>query len=60
MTSKIIYSLAVLLLCLSSNHVGAREIHVSKTGTDGNSGTEALPFLSISKAAEMAEAGDVV
>ena len=40
--------------------VSAREIHVSKTGDDSNSGTSSEPFLTIQKAADIANAGDVI
>ena len=36
------------------------EFHVSKIGNDKNPGTEGRPFLTISKAAETAQAGDTV
>lgn len=34
--------------------------HVSKTGNDFNKGSASEPFLTISKAAQMAESGDTV
>ena len=34
--------------------------HVSKTGNDKNEGSEKLPFLTISRAASLAQAGDTV
>jgi len=37
-----------------------REIHVSKTGSDANAGTQSMPLLSISKAAEIATPGDII
>ncbi len=37
-----------------------REYHVAKTGSNSYIGTEEYPFLTISKAAEMAEAGDCI
>ncbi len=45
---------------LSSLLVKAMVYHVSKDGDDGNDGTEVSPFLSVSKAAEVAVAGDTV
>ncbi len=36
------------------------EFHVSKEGTDSNQGTAEKPLLSISKAAELAQAGDTI
>ncbi len=38
----------------------AAEYHVSKTGSDENSGSENAPFLTINHAAQLAEAGDHV
>ena len=38
----------------------AREYHVSKLGNDKNLGTKENPFLTISRAAKLAEEGDVV
>lgn len=40
--------------------VRARDIHVAKTGDDGNPGNEAAPYLTIGKAAAEAVPGDVV
>ena len=36
------------------------EYHVAKSGNDGALGTKEQPFLTISKAAQVAVAGDVV
>ena len=38
----------------------SREIHVSKTGSDSGSGSQARPYLTINKAASVAQPGDVV
>ena len=38
----------------------AREYHVAKHGSDKNSGTAEAPFLTISRAAKLAEEGDTV
>ena len=38
----------------------AREYHVAKRGNDQNLGTYESPFLTISKAAKIAEEGDTV
>ncbi|WP_152286209.1 T9SS type A sorting domain-containing protein [Flavicella marina] len=38
----------------------SRDIYVAKTGNDSNPGTEASPYLTITKAANVAVAGDVV
>lgn len=35
-----------------------REYHISKHGNDGNTGTKEAPFLTISRAAEIAQPGD--
>lgn len=39
---------------------GSGEYHVAKTGNDTNPGTKALPFLTISRAAELAQPGDTI
>ena len=38
----------------------SKEIYVAKNGNDSNPGTEASPYLTISKAASVAVAGDIV
>ena len=48
----------IILFCIQS--LLAKEIHVSKTGNDSNSGSQSSPFKTISKAASIAEPGDVV
>ncbi len=40
--------------------VSAREIHVAKTGSDSASGSQISPFLTITKAASVAQSGDTV
>lgn len=47
-----------LMLCFSS--VFAKNIYVAKNGNDNNNGTENQPYLTIQKAAQVAEAGDIV
>ncbi len=42
------------------SEVSAREIHVAKTGSDSASGSQASPFLTINKAASIAQPGDTV
>jgi hypothetical protein len=42
------------------SEVSAREIHVAKTGSDSASGSQAGPFLTINKAASIAQPSDVV
>ncbi|RED93012.1 Ig-like domain-containing protein [Marinoscillum furvescens] len=52
-----------ILLCsfiIISSFANATEYHVAKDGNDSNAGTESAPFLTISKAASIAVAGDVV
>jgi hypothetical protein len=56
--TKILFGL--LLLSISVTSMSAKEIHVAKTGDDGNTGDSGSPYLSISKAAEVAAAGDVI
>jgi len=59
-------SRATLLLAIfitvifGSEGVSAREIHVSKTGSDSASGSHARPYLTINKAASLALPGDTV
>lgn len=48
-----------LVLCISRG-VSAREIHVMKTGNDDAAGDQVQPYLTISKAAAMAQPGDAV
>jgi alpha-N-arabinofuranosidase len=38
----------------------ARTIHVAKTGNDGNAGDSLTPYLTVNKAAQVAQPGDVV
>ena len=51
---------AVILILLSSIPVFAREIHVAKSGDDAASGGADSPYLTISRASELAVPGDVV
>jgi len=52
--------LSGLIFFLFSLLVHAREIHVTKTGNDGNSGDAQKPLLTINKAAQIAQPGDIV
>jgi hypothetical protein len=49
--------LLVLVICIP---LSAREIHVAKSGDDAASGGADTPYLTISRAAELAEPGDIV
>ncbi len=49
----------VLVIILSSN-LSARDIYVSKTGNDSNSGTLSKPYKTIAKASAIAQPGDVI
>ena len=42
------------------SNVSARQIHVAKTGSDSGSGSQADPFLTINKAASVAQSGDTI
>jgi dienelactone hydrolase len=44
----------------NSSRSSGREIHVSKAGSDSVSGSDAQPYLTINKAASVAEPGDTV
>ncbi len=50
----------IALIVPSSSGVAAREIHVAKTGSDSGSGTQSSPYLTINKAASVAQPGDTV
>lgn len=52
-------SLFVLFLIFYST-LHAKVIHVAVNGSDTNDGSEAMPFLTVSKAAQLALAGDTV
>jgi alpha-N-arabinofuranosidase len=51
---------AVLAALALSTPVQARTFHVSISGSDANSGTEAAPFRTIQHAADLAQPGDVI
>lgn len=50
--------IAIYLVTISFS--SAKDIYVAKNGNDNNTGTQAQPYLTISKAAQVAVAGDVV
>ncbi len=52
--------LATAFAGLSIASVQAREIYVAKNGNDSNNGTLAAPYKTITKAANVAQAGDTV
>ena len=51
---------ACLVVLFGAGSVWAREIHVAKTGDDAGAGDRARPYLTISKAAAVAQPGDTV
>ncbi|WP_299440574.1 T9SS type A sorting domain-containing protein [uncultured Aquimarina sp.] len=51
--------LIIISFCIGGNVFG-KDIYVSKTGNDNNSGSIDQPYLTINKAASVAVAGDVV
>ncbi|APZ45489.1 hypothetical protein BW723_03885 [Polaribacter reichenbachii] len=53
-------NLILILLLQFCLHINATDIYVAKNGDDSNSGTIESPLLTISKAASIAVAGDVV
>lgn len=53
-------SLILCMLLLLSAAIQARDYHVSVKGDDTNKGTAKAPFKTISKAAEVAQPGDVI
>ena len=52
--------LAALIAIFGSGPTWAREIHVSKEGNDSAVGDHSHPYLTISKAASVAQAGDTI
>jgi len=50
----------ITLIVPGFSDVSAREIHVAKTGGDSGPGSQAGPFLTINKAASIAQPGDIV
>lgn len=50
----------LILFVLAASAVQAREVHVAKDGSDANAGSEAEPLLTIQRAADLAQAGDLV
>ncbi len=50
----------VAAMALVASNAPAREIHVAKTGSDSGSGEPGSPYLTISKAASVAQPGDTV
>jgi hypothetical protein len=50
----------VLTFVLVASGATARDIHVAKDGNDSGSGSETSPYLTINKAAAVAQAGDTV
>jgi hypothetical protein len=50
----------IALIAPGVSDTSAREIHVSATGSDAGSGSQARPYLTIGKAASVAQPGDTV
>lgn len=59
MKKELLTVIAAALVC-AAMPAYADEFHVAKTGSDSNPGTATAPFLTVSKAASVARAGDVV
>jgi hypothetical protein len=53
-------AVCVSLIASGGPDVWAREIHVTKTGSDSASGSHTRPYLTINKAASAAQPGDIV
>ncbi|MFK8164761.1 MAG: right-handed parallel beta-helix repeat-containing protein [Lewinella sp.] len=60
MHQKLPSTILTVLFSLLLFPLSATEFHVAKTGSDENEGTAEAPFLTISKAAAIVVAGDVV
>lgn len=50
----------IAMIALGGPEVSARDIHVSKTGSDSGADPQAGPYLTINKAASVAQPGDTV
>lgn len=50
----------LIIALLLSFTVSAKEYHIAKTGNDKNTGTAEAPFLTIQKAANIAQPGDII
>ncbi|WP_052188275.1 right-handed parallel beta-helix repeat-containing protein [Cellulophaga sp. Hel_I_12] len=57
---KTIKILSLLFIFLLFSEIKAQEFHVAKTGNDANEGIAISPFLTIQKAADMAQPGDII
>jgi alpha-L-arabinofuranosidase len=61
MNMKRKYLLAIgVVFVFGIETISAREIHVAKTGRDSDAGDQRQPYLTISKAAQVAQPGDTV
>src|SRR3990172_2478931 len=60
MRTLTLLSVTLIGMVCGANGVSAREIHVSKVGSDSASGSEAQPGLTIDQAASVAQPGDTV
>lgn len=54
------YLKSIVIAIAAATAVPAAELHVASNGSDSNAGTQAAPFKSISAAADVAQAGDVI
>ena len=53
-------SCIAIAFLLAAASVLAREYHVAKSGNNANEGSAAKPFLTIQRAADVAQPGDVI
>ena len=60
MRESILLFAALIGVAFGAEGIWASEIHVSKAGSDSASGSSAQPFLTISKAASVAQPGDTI
>jgi len=59
-TWRLVISAYIAVIIFGFSDAPAREIHVAKTGSDLGSGSQADPFLTINKAASIAQPSDTV
>ncbi|MHC4145381.1 MAG: right-handed parallel beta-helix repeat-containing protein [Planctomycetota bacterium] len=60
MKKEVILSAISVAVMFGAGGVFARDIHVAKAGSDSNSGGRNSPYLTVSKAAQVAQPGDTV
>ncbi|MHC4425842.1 MAG: right-handed parallel beta-helix repeat-containing protein [Planctomycetota bacterium] len=60
MRKEVVLAAACVAVMFGAKSLPAREIHVAITGSDPGSGSEMNPYLTVNKAAQVAQPGDTV